>query len=128
MQINDSEDDSESSDREDDVEMSNKFSSKILSAPAEASLRSFIGEKRNTEEKDEEKDDYSSEEDDEPAITNGHQASETKETPHLQQTPDENNIIQSTASTERVDNSTANAGPVVNYLLQINIGHLFSIR
>ncbi|KAL3275481.1 hypothetical protein HHI36_020241, partial [Cryptolaemus montrouzieri] len=59
----DSEGDCESSDRENDVKMSNKFSSKILSAPAEVSLRSIIGEKRNTEEED----DYSLEEDDEPA-------------------------------------------------------------
>ncbi|KAL3288724.1 hypothetical protein HHI36_003159 [Cryptolaemus montrouzieri] len=62
--IDDLEGDYESSDREDDVKMSNEFSSKILSASVEASLRSIIGEKRNTEE---EEDDYSSEEDDEPA-------------------------------------------------------------
>ncbi|KAL3267513.1 hypothetical protein HHI36_011636 [Cryptolaemus montrouzieri] len=59
--------DSDLSDREDDVQMSNKFSSKILSAPAEASLRNIIGGKRNTEETDKEEDDYSLEEDDEPA-------------------------------------------------------------
>ncbi|KAL3273154.1 hypothetical protein HHI36_014608 [Cryptolaemus montrouzieri] len=47
--------------------MSNEFSSKILSAPAEASHRSFIDEKRKTKETDEKKDDYSSEEEDEPA-------------------------------------------------------------
>ncbi|KAL3267088.1 hypothetical protein HHI36_011228, partial [Cryptolaemus montrouzieri] len=59
--------DFESSDRENDVEVPNKFSSRILSAPAEALLRSIIGKKMNTEETDEEEDDYSSEKDYEPA-------------------------------------------------------------
>ncbi|KAL3281968.1 hypothetical protein HHI36_005171 [Cryptolaemus montrouzieri] len=65
--IDDSEGDYESSDTEDDVELSNKFSSKILSATADASLKYIIGEKWNTEETDKEDDDYSSEENDEPA-------------------------------------------------------------
>ncbi|KAL3268492.1 hypothetical protein HHI36_007603 [Cryptolaemus montrouzieri] len=55
--IDDLEGDAVSSNIEDDVEMSNKFSSKILSAPAESSLRGIIGEKRNTEETDEEEHD-----------------------------------------------------------------------